>query len=764
MIQITAEEIEIIVTASVEEALTEFKKMLPEIKNQLRQVENQFSNVNFKGIVDKTKVAIGGVKQKINEVKNSGVDKTLQSQFDKAGTSVERYQQQLDETQEKLKQVYAQMDQKQADAWKSYTPEGVQQGDQSIEPLVNKSLASDKSYKNLVIEEEKLNQKVIELNQKLQEAKRNYQSIGAEISQAQSKQSIFTIATEKLKSALGSLKAPVSNFKNSFNKMPNITAKVNANIKQMSTGVKYGIGHVLKYAGALFSLRSIYSLLSSSASSWLSSQNAGAQQLQANINYMKYAMGSALAPVIQWITNLVYNLLKAIQSVIYALFKVNIFANASAKSYGAMAKGAKKSKEETKQLAGIHDEINNIQKNDSNSGDSGSGGSPSPSFDLSKVNPTNSIMDAISNGDWYAVGALLGQKLNEAMESIPWDSIQNTARKIGRNIAFFLNGFIETVNWYQVGNTIAQGLNTAIYFAYEFITNFNWKKFGSSIAESINGFFDNMDWKALGQTISAGFIGIFNTITGFFQTLDWGIIVDSIIEYFQGYDYSGVSDAFFEMLGSAVASLVKLGMVIGEKIGEAIDGAREYFQNKIEECGGNVVEGILKGILDAIIGIGQWIVDHIFKPFIDGFKGAFGIHSPSTVMAEMGKYIIEGLFNGILSLVNKITEIWNNMKETAITIFTNVKQKLSEICENIKTKTTELFTKMKENVIERFTNIKTKAQEIWNNIKTNIINKVTNIKEGISSQFRTAYDNIKSIFNNIGNFFTGIWRKSTKYI
>lgn len=116
-----------------------------------------------------------------------------------------------------------------------------------------------------------------------------------------------------------------------------------------------------------------------------------------------------------------------------------------------MAGSAKKAKNETKQLAGVHDEINNIQSNENaDSGGGSGGGSGMPSFDLSKVDPSSSIMDAIANGDWYGVGALLGQKLNEAMASIPWDSIQNTARQIGTNIANFLNGFIATTDFYQV--------------------------------------------------------------------------------------------------------------------------------------------------------------------------------------------------------------------------------------------------------------------------------------------------------------------------
>lgn len=75
-----------------------------------------------------------------------------------------------------------------------------------------------------------------------------------------------------------------------LNGMSKIVIKIKNQIKQIGTNTKQGLVHILKYATALFSLRTIYSTLSSSASSWLSSQNTLAQQLSANIEYMKFAM------------------------------------------------------------------------------------------------------------------------------------------------------------------------------------------------------------------------------------------------------------------------------------------------------------------------------------------------------------------------------------------------------------------------------------------------------------------------------------------
>ena len=591
-------------------------------------------------------------------------------------------------------------------------------------------------------------------------------AIELKVTQTKNKYDELTSKVDEYKNKIEGIKlqkqvAEVEKVKNSFKGLGNsLKASAGDGAKNIESSLQRAVKEAKKLVLAIFGIRSAYMAMRQ-ASSYLSTYD---KQYATNLEYIKYSLTQVIAPVLRYIVSLAGTVLGYISAILKSLFGINIFSNSSAKSFQKMKTGAsgasKAVKEIKKQLAGF-DEMNVLSNNDNDDSGGSGGGAISPNFDLSEFNPTSSLMDAIMNGDWYGVGVLLGEKLNEAMENIPWDKIQNTARTIGRDIAEFLNGFIATTDWYQVGNTFAQGLNTVIYFGYEFIKTFDWKQFGTAIANAVNGFFDNVDWGALAHTISAGLAGIFNTITGFFQTLDWGIIVDSIITFFQNVDYSGISDAFFEMLGSAAASLVNLGMVIGEYINQAIDSAKEYFQQKIEECGGNVILGILKGILDALIGIGQWIIENIFQPFIDGFKEAFGINSPSTVMVEMGTYIMEGLFNGITSLVDKITEIWNNMKETVITIFNKVKDKLSEIWTNIKTTATTLFTSMKDSITEKFNNIKTNAQQIWNNIKTTITDKVTNLKTNISNMLnniKTTWSNIwTSMKTTVTNIFGGIW-------
>lgn len=144
------------------------------------------------------------------------------------------------------------------------------------------------------------------------------------------------------------------------------------NVGKMNDGIKQSIKSLSRYALALFSLSTIYSFLSSSASSWLSSNDLGAKQLSANIEYMKWAIGKSLQPVIETLVSWMYKLLQLIGMVANALFKVNIFSKASAKDFESSKKStagiAKNTKEASNNLASF-DKLDVLQENkDSKSG------------------------------------------------------------------------------------------------------------------------------------------------------------------------------------------------------------------------------------------------------------------------------------------------------------------------------------------------------------------------------------------------------------
>jgi SLT domain-containing protein len=63
--------------------------------------------------------------------------------------------------------------------------------------------------------------------------------------------------------------------------------------------------------------------------------------------------------------------------------------------------------------------------------------------------------------------------------------------------------------------------------------------------------------------------------------------------------------------------------------------------------GGQMISGLMNGISGAMRGIGGWLKRVVIDPIVNGVKGFFGIHSPSTVMAGIGGNLVAGLFKGL---------------------------------------------------------------------------------------------------------------------
>ncbi len=739
----TIEEIEIIVTAKVEEALKGFEKLVPGIKKELEKVQESFSKINISTLQNKIKKATNFVKNKMRSLKKDNQDNAIIikvnnqeaiKQTTQLQKEIDSLQKKISEREMKINITNGALDKIRETTRQNVSKEMPDAGFKRINQQTELRLFNDDNYVKMVNESDKLNNEIIKYNALLDSAKSKMTELENETNSNTTTQRKMSGFFSMIKQKIEQAKASTLGFKNNFKGIPKVTQNITNNIKNMGNGLKGNLKHVLKYAAALFSLRGIYSVLSNSARSWLSSQNAGAQQLSANIEYMKYAMGSMFAPVIEYVINLVYKLMKAIQSLAYAFTGVNIFAKATASSMKSASSSAKQT---SKSLSSVHSEINNVSDN-KNGNTSGI-----PNIDLSKVDKTpNKIIDVIKNGNWNEIGAMIGEKLNNALAKIPWDKIQSTAKNIASGIAQTLNGFIAVTDWKQVGDTVAQGLNTAIYFAYNFVTTFDWKQFGKAIINSINRFIKNTDWSSISETMSNLAIGVYNAVTEFISNIDWQALVDAIINWIKGIDYSGIAQSLSEMLGTAIASIIKLGIVIGEKISEGIDSAKQYFQEKIEECGGNIVAGILKGIVDAFVGIGQWINDNIFKPFIDGFKNVFGIYSPSTVMAEMGGFLIEGLKQGLLGIWEAVAGIFTGFAE-------NVKNKFNEI---------------KNGVSEWAGNVKSKVKECWDNVSSKVKEKVDNVKNSISTGFNNARNTISNWGNNVKSKISECWSNASNTV
>lgn len=178
--------------------------------------------------------------------------------------------------------------------------------------------------------------------------------------------------------------------------------------------------------------------------------------------------------------------------------------------------------------------------------------------------------------------------------------------------------------------------------------------------------------------------------------------------------------------------------------------------NKFVEIGENIVNGIVSGITSAATWVKETIVGWC-DTFVGWFKDTFGIHSPSTVFAEIGKNIIEGLllFLDVNALKEKIAEMWNNLK----TWWGN-KPKLSDYTPNIgsiKDKLSSAWTSAvnwwneKKSALKSYTpsigSIYEKLKERWDNARTWWNDKKTKAKEytpSIGSIYEKLYDRWKN--------------------
>lgn len=747
----TVEEIEIIVTAKVEEALKEFEKFLPAIREKLKQAEEAFQKIDTKKVKNKLQQAVNFMKKKIQDFKKSSENneiaikvnnKDAKKQITQLEKEIDSLQKKITGRQLKLDITNNALDKIRNDTNQSVIKEMPDAGNRQIKEETYKRLDGNANYNSLVKQSDKLNNEIEKYNELLNVAKSKMAELNQETKNT-------SAPSNKLKNLFGSFKQKIEQvkpsiigIKNGFKGMPQITQSITNSVKNMGKSVKVGLGHVLRYAGALFSMQGIYSTLSSCASTWLSSQNAGAKQLSANIDYMKYAMGSAFAPVIQYVTGLVYQLLKAIQSVVYALFRVNIFAKASASSYASMAGNAKKAKNETKQLAGIHNEINNVQSNDNSN--SGSGGTTAPNIDLSGIDSQMSpFMQKLYDffkplvDSWNKYGYQVQDAFKNAINGIGqaisaiWSSLET----------LFTNGTIYSI--------IANILNSIGKIGVAWANAWKNDNNGTKIIQGIANIIDNITNAILNLVSSTGFQkfldGVLSAFSGIVQLLD------PIISGF-----SDMAEKILEIVFSTIGNVLK-------SIGDAL---QTIAQNE------TAVE-VLKSIGEAIaIVVSAIILWNGVQAILNGLMGLFTIiTSPITL-------IILAITAAITAII-LIIKNWGSISEWFQNLWEKITDKLQETWNNVKDFFVNTFNSIMDFFVNKWNAIKEffinlcisiylKQQEIWNNIKnciSNIINAIkttiSNVLNGIKNIWNNCWNGLK---NTVTSIFNGIWNTIKKVI
>ena len=231
-----------------------------------------------------------------------------------------------------------------------------------------------------------------------------------------------------------------------------------------------------------------------------------------------------------------------------------------------------------------------------------------------------------------AVGALIGVVVG-ALTDLGiylyqnWDDVKAWVGNVGGTIKKF---FTETVPGFfkDLPGKIKEGWNKAI----QPIKDFDWKQFGYDVGQKVGGAV---------KKICEAFKKFFT------QTLPdvWKKVKESFKTFF-----TKTLPTFFTETIPEFFKTVKEGFVtfFTETLPEALSDVGEWFV----DVGQAIWDGIKEGWDTAVKAVKDFI-----DGFVQGFKDALGIHSPSTVFRdEVGKFLGEGLLEGILLPFNKIAE------------------------------------------------------------------------------------------------------------
>lgn len=164
----------------------------------------------------------------------------------------------------------------------------------------------------------------------------------------------------------------------------------------------------------------------------------------------------------------------------------------------------------------------------------------------------------------------------------------------------------------------------------------------SNIADTIN---DNAP-----KILQTGVQIVGTLITGLLKAIPTLIanipqIIDAVVKTLMAFNWVNIGKLIINGVKNGIASMVGAVKGAASDLGKGITSTLQKLPSEMLNIGKNLIKGLWNGISNMT----GWILNLIggfASSVIKKIKGLFGIHSPSTVFAEIGGYLAEGLGNG----------------------------------------------------------------------------------------------------------------------
>lgn len=542
---------------------------------------------------------------------------------------------------------------------------------------------------------------------------------------------------QRLSDQMGILTSRTYEFENASAEAGAVARTSMQQAKAATNGFGLAIQGAMRKVGkmvlAVFGIRGAYRAVRMALTEYLATN----EHLAGQIETMKSLFAQVLGPAIEWVVNLLIKGIAAINSFVYALTGINFVAKANAAAL-------KKQAEASQQTAGFDEQT----KLSGSGSSSGTGTLPDgTNLDLSFLDP---LMEALRKfkeditpllntigalfkwiweevlvpfGDW-ALNSWLPAWLNQLGAIL---LVLNEALLVLQPAALWLwENFLEPIaSW--TGGVIVDVIN--------FIGNWireHQETLGKVVA-AIAAVVIAVEAVSLAMTVLTGVLGLLTSPI----TLVVAAIVGLIALFVTLYDEcegfrAGMDQAWAGIVGifEGAVDFIK-ALFAGDWAG--MDAAWA----KIKDAGKSLWEGLVEGLKAGW----DWCAEKVAKIWnnvVEWFKDIFGIHSPSTVFADFGKNMMEGLVNGIKNAISRVTnackEIWTAIKN----VFSSVGTWFKDTFKNAWQKVKDVFSS---------------GGKVFDGIKDGIASTfktiVNGLITGINKVIAVPFNNINGMLNTI---------------
>lgn len=235
--------------------------------------------------------------------------------------------------------------------------------------------------------------------------------------------------------------------------------------------------------------------------------------------------------------------------------------------------------------------------------------------------------------------------------------------------------------------------------------------------------------------------------------------VEAILQFVDGLtnpesmkNLLGAALTLIEGLGEGIIKSIPLLIKYGPEIVVNIVSGIMSALPQLLEVGWQLIVGLGEGILQGLAVIPDTIA-RVAGAIVDGFKALFGIHSPSTVMAEMGDNLIAGLLQGISDTWQSIVDFFAGAGEALINLLGGVWDTISGAA----SAAWEAIGSVVSGAWDTITGVWNAATGFFGGIWESVQSTAGSAADAIGGFLSDAWDAISSVWQGAFDFYAGIW-------